>query len=276
MIGRKMTRAHAAVLAGLVLAISAPATAQQARRDSDAAEEQKRIAALLQMLVVKVDGLTATTQQLGQKVESLAKRNDALAQRNDALAQRNESLVLQNREMLEARQSLKRAHDQLATALKTEAELRQRTVEEVEKLRDRLESAQRENRQLVEQLARKQAMMDAMDKRVQVLREREIQHQQAREELEARPKKARSPKAASAQKKILATITAVKDNVASIDRGTRHGVGKGMRLIIYRDDKFIGYLSVAVVDLDQAAGFVTTKALDVKAGDKVTNSLSKD
>jgi DNA repair exonuclease SbcCD ATPase subunit len=75
---------------------------------------------------------------------------------------------------------------------------------------------------------------------------------------------------------ITGEITAVTDTgLASINIGSAKGVKRGMKLIVYRQGDFVGYLQIGEVDVDQAAGVVTEKRLDVKQGDKVTNILKR-
>ena len=75
--------------------------------------------------------------------------------------------------------------------------------------------------------------------------------------------------------KIAGTITAVQGELASINIGTAHGVIRGLKLMIYRDASFVGYLRIDEVDEAESAGTIVDKQLDPVAGDKVTNDLLK-
>ena len=68
-----------------------------------------------------------------------------------------------------------------------------------------------------------------------------------------------------------ATILAVKDRIASINAGTAKGVKAGMRLVVYRNDRFVGYLKVIEVEAQEAAGLIIESVLDAQQGDKVTS-----
>ena len=74
--------------------------------------------------------------------------------------------------------------------------------------------------------------------------------------------------------KIQASIVALdaKKQIAEIDAGADKGVQKGMRLLIYRGENFVGYLVIQVVAEKSAAGMVLQKQLDPKTGDKITNA----
>lgn len=74
--------------------------------------------------------------------------------------------------------------------------------------------------------------------------------------------------------KIAGTITAVRDNVASVNVGSAHGLRKGMQLIVFRGGQFVGYLRIETVDVNEAAGVMTRKILTPMQGDKVTSSLN--
>jgi len=67
-----------------------------------------------------------------------------------------------------------------------------------------------------------------------------------------------------------ATILAVSEGIASINAGTAKGVKAGMRLVVYRDDRFVGYLKISEVDAQEAAGIMVDSVLTAQRGDKVT------
>ena len=70
---------------------------------------------------------------------------------------------------------------------------------------------------------------------------------------------------------IRATILAVKNRIASINAGTAKGVRAGMRLVVYRNDRFVSYLKVIEVEAQEAAGLIIEPVLDAQQGDKVTS-----
>jgi myosin heavy subunit len=79
---------------------------------------------------------------------------------------------------------------------------------------------------------------------------------------------------AAAEQKITGTITAIQNNLASVNIGSAHGVRSGMKLIVYRGDQFVGNLMVEQVRVNESAGVVTDKRLSPQQGDKVTSSLA--
>jgi hypothetical protein len=64
-------------------------------------------------------------------------------------------------------------------------------------------------------------------------------------------------------------ITAVKDDMASINIGRRHGVRPGMELLVTRGGRLLAHLRVQVVDATEAAGLLTERRFDPQAGDEV-------
>ncbi len=75
------------------------------------------------------------------------------------------------------------------------------------------------------------------------------------------------------EQKVTGTVTAFRNNLASINIGSAHGLKKGMQLIVYRGDQFVGYLKIELVRINEASGVMIRKILTPKQGDKVTSSL---
>ncbi len=73
--------------------------------------------------------------------------------------------------------------------------------------------------------------------------------------------------------KIEASVTAVKDDLASLNVGSASGVKKGMQFIVYRGADFVAHLQVEYVAASTCSGIVVDAQLDVKKGDKATTSL---
>lgn len=74
--------------------------------------------------------------------------------------------------------------------------------------------------------------------------------------------------------RITGTITAIKDNLASVNIGSSSGLKKGMKLIIYRGADFVGKLKLENVDVSEAAGILMDgNLLAPLKGDKVTTKL---
>jgi hypothetical protein len=72
---------------------------------------------------------------------------------------------------------------------------------------------------------------------------------------------------------IAGSITAVKGLMVMVDVGKDYGVDEGMRLIAYRDDKFVGYLRVEQVGLREAACTFSRQILPPQIGDHVVDRL---
>ena len=74
-------------------------------------------------------------------------------------------------------------------------------------------------------------------------------------------------------KPIAGKISAVDELMIMVDIGKEAGLEEGMRLIAYRDDKFIGYLRVEEVSSSEAACSFTRKIVEPKTGDNVIDRL---
>ncbi|MBI5722331.1 MAG: hypothetical protein HZA50_00060 [Planctomycetes bacterium] len=70
-------------------------------------------------------------------------------------------------------------------------------------------------------------------------------------------------------------ITTVKDNLAAVNVGKRHGLAAGQRLTIYRADKFLGYLKIDQLTDDLASGIISDSQGEIVAGDKITSDLAE-
>ena len=69
---------------------------------------------------------------------------------------------------------------------------------------------------------------------------------------------------------IHATILAVKDGIASINAGSAKGVKAGIRLVVHRGARFVGYLKIVEVEAQESAGLMVDAVLSAQQGDKVT------
>ena len=74
--------------------------------------------------------------------------------------------------------------------------------------------------------------------------------------------------------RVAGTITAIRNNLASINVGSAHGLKTGMKLIVYRGDQFVGRLKIEQVHVNEAAGVIVDKVLAPQQGDKVTSHLN--
>lgn len=68
---------------------------------------------------------------------------------------------------------------------------------------------------------------------------------------------------------ILGSVTAVGQNIASINVGRTKGVRKGMVFLVHRLDQYVCRLQIESVHLDKAAGIIVDKKLEPQVDDKV-------
>lgn len=78
---------------------------------------------------------------------------------------------------------------------------------------------------------------------------------------------------AEQSKRIFGKLTEVDDVTLIINIGKEKGVEKGMRLIVFRDDKFVGYLEVVRVMDTTSAGTMVNRIRDPQVGDNVIDRL---
>lgn len=76
------------------------------------------------------------------------------------------------------------------------------------------------------------------------------------------------------EQRILGAVTAISRDLASVNVGSAHGVKKGMELIVFRGDKFVGKLKIEQVRVNESAGLVINKVLTPRQGDKVASNLN--
>ena len=75
-------------------------------------------------------------------------------------------------------------------------------------------------------------------------------------------------------KDLIGTVVAVRGSMASINIGKAAGVKKGIKLLIRRGERFVGYLRVTLVDPDEAAGTLMDLQMPVERGDKVRSGFA--
>ncbi len=240
------------------------------------------------ILAMNLEAKELAIRQLAETKKADTARNESMQAENTAelnkahaeaaalkaeKAQLEDKLNQMNAELAKLAASDKRHADQMDVLTKQVADVRDS--------RDKLAE---ENRRLMED--GKQAMLqrdrqEALAKRYQ---EQLAESRDREKDLQKRLEAAKSgggtaagaPSAAqpapAGTGNITGTIDEVKGDVASINIGSAKGIRQGMRLIVYRGDTFVGYLQVAEVGLEDAAGFVDGK-LAAKVGDRVTDKL---
>ncbi len=221
--------------------------------------EIKRLAADLEVKKVDLNGQIAVLQ--GEVTKARLAQNDSAA-----LAKRLEIQIAQLQTI--AADAAKRTDVALADA----AELR-KTI-----------NKQNEDMILVkDQNSQLQAGLRRAEELVRVYKEREaeaVRDLEAKQEMLAKYAEIAGPYDQLVKRgsgtgagagDIRATILAVKDRIASINAGTAKGVKAGMRLVVYRNDRFVGYLKVIEVEAQEAAGLIIESVLEAQQGDKVTS-----
>ena len=114
-----------------------------------------------------------------------------------------------------------------------------------------------------------------------VIRANEVTIQDLKEQvlhiLEAKNEAGKTGTAFGEGPKIEGQITAASGNTASINIGSAKGIKKGMKLLVYRDNKtsvqVLGYLQISDVDLSESGGVIVDRTGDVKQGDLVTTNV---
>ncbi len=69
--------------------------------------------------------------------------------------------------------------------------------------------------------------------------------------------------------RLIATVTAARDGLASINAGQGQGIEEGMRLMIVRGDQYIATLRIDRVDPGESGGLVIDQQYPPMQGDKV-------
>jgi len=127
-------------------------------------------------------------------------------------------------------------------------------------------------------LAAAEAEIDRLNATVRLLKERLTQLQEVYDQLASRApaedEQAEST-ATTAVAQITGTVTAVRNDMASVNIGSVKGIEKGMTLYLYRGEHFIAHLRIIDVDDAESTGqiFDAREGATPKAGDKVTTSL---
>lgn len=123
-----------------------------------------------------------------------------------------------------------------------------------------------------------QAMSDRKDRQIDQLNEQLTQaNQQIQELINKKGAVPTTPGGVAAVSPSEATYTgeinAVQGDNASVNIGAANGVKRGDKLFVYRGGKYLGRLTIELVNTNDAAGILTDKQADVAKGDKVTNRL---
>ncbi len=200
---------------------------------------------------------TVLTRELAEKSEAMLVLQADVTAINASLATLDITVKHQNGRIADLTK-------ELGTARKANSDLHAaRSRLELE-----LDSARAESERL--QSISRNLQADVLDKSRQ-LEEKTQEVIALRRQLTDEPFDEAGPVAVGDEMEIVGTITAVSQDVASINIGSANGVKPGMKLLIGRDGDFIAYLRVEEVELDSAAGVIMDKEKDPKRGDKVLN-----
>jgi len=117
-------------------------------------------------------------------------------------------------------------------------------------------------------LAQSEAHIKLLKKQLRLLQEK-LAERDAERGGGATTKPQKQPKAKKAAKANW-TVTSVKGNLVAIGVGSDAEVKKGMRLVIYRDSQFVGFLKIQCVSDSSAVGVIEDAQRNVTVGDSVT------
>lgn len=243
---RAMEKANQADLASVALRQETLAT-RRAQLDAD---EQRKRADVADGKIRTVEttmqaSLQAQTLDNAQNKALLASNVAQLAQLQqnlDAVLKRNEAL---SDEIKAARGEINKKEDELRTATDTNNQ-RQLDVEKFQKLNDHLQEQIAELKTEIERLGKGGTAANVVDRGA-----------------------ASAAGAVEPETKISGTITLVRNELASINVGSAQGARKGMKLMVYRDSKFVAYLQIQDVDVNSAGGLIVSKQAEPQVGDKV-------
>jgi len=179
---------------------------------------------------------------------------------NDLAARRTEVAQLTAR--LEAALSLSTSAVARASALDTQAAKDRARISQLVQAKAKLDS----------DLRTTQGKFDRTSKLLAVTQEQKADLERRLQEVLSQGVRLADDAGGAAPADISAAISAVlKTGTASIDIGSARGIRRGMKLVIHRADKLLGYLQVIEVAPDNSAGIVVGKRGEVKVGDRVSS-----
>lgn len=197
----------------------------------------------------------------------------------EALQAQINGLVVDKLSMAANLAGLTAANQAHGEGLKMEIARGDRLEAQLTKFRERTNKLKVQVNELDTALVDRKVAIARLERTVQKFREdiadgeKEIAHLLARLAAHGRPVDAATGEAATGVGPdvplIQGTITAIEDDVASINIGAAKGIKKGMKLIVFRDDNFVAYLQIELVDLNSAAGVIVSKRLEPRPNDKV-------
>ena len=236
--------------------------------------------ATLNAQAVRFEKLAA--ERMSQELAKAQKRSDDLAAELAAI-KKDKVPGPEELRTAELASALQKSNVQLAELqlnVKAMSERNERLAAQLDESRKTIAGLQKQNRQAIAEITQVRGKLERSERVVGAL-QRQLQDRDERIgelELQLRERLAgptTPQRGATAVGKIAGTITAIRGELVSINIGSAHGVIRGLKLYIYRDASFVGYLRVDEVDEGESAGTVVDKQLDPVAGDKVSNDLLK-
>jgi predicted nuclease with TOPRIM domain len=232
-------------------ALQATYAADRAKQERDRAQRDAAMVLSRDQGTIKdLQDQLATAQRENVKTQGdlTALRADLgkLQKNYEAVEQRRQLLTKQIAQMLDDKTKLQQEVRELTAALKDATAQVQRLGKVAKVLREEIASRDETIRELsdkVEDLKKRVAKVPA--------------------------KVGEEPPAPEPPVGLEGTVMAVNNDVASINIGSAKGVKPGMRLIIFRQNKFIANLRIAEVDINESVGIVSDKKQDPIQGDKV-------
>jgi signal transduction histidine kinase len=230
------------------------ANAKQAQEvlRAELTDKQNRLESLQQQVTKDIDEKRTQIAQLNRDLADRKTELKALTANYDALKS-------------ELAKAVAFTKDQEAELAKTRTKMNEISAE-LRTCRDR-------NDELANELALTKQARNVLEEQL-AIRENELKEAKADlEKVKAGGIAAASGKEVVPAPKITATITAVKDDLASLNVGSASGVKKGMEFIIYRNGDFVANLQIAHVEASSSAGIIIQPQRQVQQGDKATTKL---
>ncbi len=222
-------------------------------------------------------------QQLRGERDAAVDRSSQLAREKDD-AQRTalgeiESLRADKVALTRGVEGIRADLAKLEQTLKTEQDARVKLQGDLKSEMDENVTLQERNRELIDALRDKDVALQRLELIAKNLRQTLSDQERRIQDLETQlasgsrvaPGAGAEVIAATAAEDIRGTVTAVDENVASINIGTANGVRKGMKMTVYRGGEFVSFLQVAEVDVNASYGVIVDKrmGMEPQQGDKV-------
>ena len=225
-------------------------------------EEKRKSEDLAQRLREAIDAKSVDVQRLTREKNELLGRVNELTASLDALQATLASAQNQNKQItaeLEAQRKI---------GIDT-ADLLRAAMDKIKELMATVENQTKTVAALHEQLSQKEGEVKELTEKVTRL-DQELTRWKAGKGPAAEAVRTLAPQPGT---KIEGTITAVRDDLASLNVGSASGVKRGMEFVIYRNNNFVAHLRIAEVYPSSCAGVVFDVQREVQQGDKATTSL---